>query len=146
MKIYLDNCSLQRPLDDKTQLRITVESEAILGLIGLCETGELELVGSETLLYEAYRNPNALRRLFAFRVMSKATEFVEVNDRVETRALNLVDSGIKPLDALHLACAEEAGAKYLCTFDDGFLKRANGLGNLHLQVVSPTELVSEIEK
>lgn len=146
MKIYLDNCSLQRPLDDKTQLRIRIESEAVLGLIGLCESGQLELVGSATLLYEAYRNPNALRRLFAFRVMAKATGFIEVNDRVESRALDLVKSGIKPLDALHLACAEEAGAEYLCTCDDGFLKRARVSEDLRLQVVSPTELVSEIEK
>ena len=146
MKIYLDNCSLQRPLDDKTQLRITIESEAVLDLIGLCESGQLELVGSETLLYEAYRNPNALRRLFAFRVMSKAADFVEVNDRVENRALNLVESGIKPLDALHPACAEEAGAEYLCTCDDGFKRRARESESLRLQVVSPTELVSEIGK
>jgi hypothetical protein len=30
MKIYLDMCSIQRPLDTKTQLRIAVEAEAIL--------------------------------------------------------------------------------------------------------------------
>ena len=37
MKIYLDTCSLQRPLDNKTQLRIKLESEAVLGLPALCE-------------------------------------------------------------------------------------------------------------
>ena len=36
MKIYLDTCSLQRPLDNKTQLRVMVESEAVLGLLALC--------------------------------------------------------------------------------------------------------------
>jgi len=30
MRPYLDNCCLQRPLDDKTQLRIAVEREIIL--------------------------------------------------------------------------------------------------------------------
>lgn len=33
MKIYLDNCSLQRPLDDKSQIRIRLEAEAILAVI-----------------------------------------------------------------------------------------------------------------
>ena len=117
-----------------------------MGVISLCESGQLELVGSETLLFEAFRNPNILRRLFAFRVLSKATISVEVNDRVEARSRNLVESGFKPLDALHLASAEEAGADYFCTCDDRFLRRAEALENLRVQVVSPTELISEIEK
>jgi hypothetical protein len=35
MKIYLDMCSVQRPLDTKTQPHIAVEAEAILGIIAL---------------------------------------------------------------------------------------------------------------
>ena len=35
----LFSCSLQRPLDNKTQLRVMVESEAILGLLALSEAG-----------------------------------------------------------------------------------------------------------
>jgi hypothetical protein len=35
MKIYLEMCGLQRPLDTKTQVRITVEAEAVLGLLAL---------------------------------------------------------------------------------------------------------------
>jgi hypothetical protein len=42
MKIYLDICSVQRPLDDKAQLRILVEAEAILGILALCESGQAE--------------------------------------------------------------------------------------------------------
>src|SRR3990172_2171841 len=40
-------CSLQRPLDTKTQLRISVEAEAILGVLALCESGETEFVPLE---------------------------------------------------------------------------------------------------
>jgi len=32
-KVYLDLCSLQRPLDTKTQIRIAMEAEAVLGII-----------------------------------------------------------------------------------------------------------------
>jgi hypothetical protein len=35
MLIYLDMCSIHRPLDDKAQLRIRVEGEAVLGIIAL---------------------------------------------------------------------------------------------------------------
>jgi hypothetical protein len=40
MKIHLDTCSIQRPLDNKTQVRIILEAEAILGIIGLCDASE----------------------------------------------------------------------------------------------------------
>jgi len=62
VKIYLDMCSLQRPLDTKTQLRISVEAEAILGVLALCESGETELIGSDVLLFEAERSPQPVRR------------------------------------------------------------------------------------
>ena len=30
MKIYFDSCSLQRPLDDKSQILIALEADAVL--------------------------------------------------------------------------------------------------------------------
>jgi len=33
MKLYLDTCCLQRPLDDQRQARIRLEAEAILALL-----------------------------------------------------------------------------------------------------------------
>ena len=35
-------CSLQRPLDTKTQIRVAVEAEAILNVIALWEAGQFE--------------------------------------------------------------------------------------------------------
>ena len=54
--------------------------------------------------------------------------------------------GIKPLDALHLASAEEAQAVYFCTCDDKFLNRAKAVNDLKTKAVSPVELIEEIEK
>jgi hypothetical protein len=51
MRIYLDTCSLQRPLDSKTHVRIILEAEAILGILALCESGKIELISSEVLLF-----------------------------------------------------------------------------------------------
>ena len=33
-------CSVQRPLDDKTQQRIALEAEAVLGILAICEAGQ----------------------------------------------------------------------------------------------------------
>ena len=145
MKIYLDTCSLQRPLDSKTQIRINLEAEAILGVIGLCENGEIELLSSDVLHYEISRNPNVMRREFGLEVLSKADTFVPLNESVEQRAKTFGQVGIKPLDALHLASAEEAEADYFCTCDDKFLRKAKAISDLKVKAVSPLELIEVLE-
>ncbi|MEW6381251.1 MAG: PIN domain-containing protein [bacterium] len=65
---------------------------------------------------------------------------------MENRARELSRSGIRPLDALHLASAEEAEADYFCTCDDKFLNRTKTIQGIKTRVVSPVELIEEIEK
>jgi hypothetical protein len=146
MKIYLDMCSLQRPLDDKVQLRILVEAEAVLGIIALCDSGEAQLIGSDALVFEAERNPHPIRKSFAHEMLAKARQFVSVNEQVEKRARTLNGLGIGSLDALHLASAIEADADYFCTCDDKLLKRAKVTDTQNTQVVSPLELIAELEQ
>ena len=40
MKVNLDACCLNRPFDDQTQIRIYLESEAVLTILYRCEIGE----------------------------------------------------------------------------------------------------------
>lgn len=77
--IYLDTCSIQRPLDSKTQLRITLEAEAILGILSFVETNKADLISSEILLFEINRNSNQIRKEYALEVISKAKDFVSMN-------------------------------------------------------------------
>ena len=146
MKVYLDTCSPQCPLDSRSQIRIILEAEAILGLLSLVESGQVDLVSSEALLFETERNPNTVRRQYALEVLSKADTFVVLNEQIEHSAEALAARGLQPLDALHLASAEEARAEYLCTCDDQFLQRARLLEKTSVRVVSPVELIEEIEK
>ena len=145
MKIYLDTCSIQRPLDNKTQVRIILEAEAILGIIGLCETGQLELVSSEALMFEVQRTPHPIRRDFGLETLSKASSFIILNEEIEARAREFGKIGLKTLDALHLASAEVANVDYLCTCDDKFLNKAKAVNDLSVKVVSPLELIEAIE-
>ncbi len=62
MRIYFDNCSLQRPLDDQSQPRIEWETEAIIRILSYCETGNLTLVSSEVLLAEINDTSDLERR------------------------------------------------------------------------------------
>jgi predicted nucleic acid-binding protein len=144
MLIYLDMCSIHRPLDDRTQLRILVESEAVLGIVALCASGQCALVSSDALEYEAGRNPHPDRLAYALDVLRHAQRFVRVSPEVERRARAYHEAGLKPLDALHLSCAVEAGADYFCTCDDRLLKRARAVHNGPPKVLSPLELIGEL--
>jgi len=137
-------CSIQRPLDTKSQPRIAVEAEAILGILTLCEAGQVELVTSDTLVFELERNPHPVRKEYALKVLAKATMFIPTNSQIEERARALQAEGLKPMDALHLASAVIATAEYFCTCDDRFLKRAKAVDTGHTKVVSPLELITEV--
>jgi len=145
MKVYLDSCSLQRPLDSKDQIRIVLESEAVLVIIALCEMAHLDLISSDVLLFENQQITNTWRREYALEVLRKASVFIELNDEMKSRGKELADAGIMPLDALHLSSAEKAEADYFCTCDDKLLKKAKALCEPGMRVVSPIELLEEVE-
>ena len=145
-KIYLDSCSIQRPLDSKSQLRVRLEAEAVLGILSLVETDQIDLVASEVLLFETNRNSNQVRQEYGQEVISKAKSFVHVSAKVERRSKQFHKFGLQPVDAVHLASAEEAKADYLCTCDDDLLKKTKKIQGLKTKVVSPLELVEEISK
>lgn len=146
LKIYFDTCSLQRPLDSKTQIRIILEAEAVLNLLGWCEAGSIVAVGSDILTFETERNPNLTRREYAIETLRKARQWVTLNESIENRAKALIARNFKPLDALHLASAEAAPADYFCTCDDKLLRRARSVKDLLIPVLSPLELIGELEK
>ena len=137
-------CSIQRPLDTKTQPRIAVEAEAILGVLTLCEAGQVELMTSDTLVFELERNPHPVRKEYALKVLTKATVLIHTDDQVEERARAFQAEGIKPVDVLHLASAVVAKADYFCTCGDRFLKRAKAADTDQTKVVSPLELIAEV--
>ena len=146
MKIYLDTCACQRPLDSKDNVRIVIEAEAVLGIFAMCEARLIDLISSEVLEFEARRTPNLARKKYAFEILAKAKIYIQVDDDVEKRAHELDKRSLKALDALHLALAEKAKADYFCTCDDKFLKKAKAFSDVKTQVVSPLELIEELEK
>ncbi|MEZ4664548.1 MAG: PIN domain-containing protein [Caldilineaceae bacterium] len=121
-----------------------MEAEAILSILELCQTGKLELISSEVLELEIEKNPLATRRDYAASALESAQVHIILNEELETRARDFLHRGIKPLDALHLASAEEAGANYFCTCDDRFLRRTKTFDDLKTMVVTPLELIEEL--
>jgi predicted nucleic acid-binding protein len=146
MRIYLDMCSIQRPMDDHAQERVRLEAEAVLGILVLCEAGEAELLDSDALRFEAERNPYPIRRSFVEEALARASQVVSITALIQQRARGYIQVGMKPLDALHLASAVEGGAAYFCTCDDKLLRRAKAADTGPTRPVSPLELIEEIER
>jgi hypothetical protein len=145
-KVYLDTCSLQRPLDTKSHPRIHLEAEAVLTFLGLCESGAILLISSGALSFEISRIPDEVRRVYALEVMARSSVHIETTESVVERARVFQQAGIRPLDALHLSSAVEAETDFFCTCDDKLLKRARLVGTGHTKAVSPLELVEEIDR
>ena len=146
MKIYLDLCAIQRPLDTPNQVRIVLEAEAVLGIITFCDSGQAELISSEALLYEGEQSPLPIRQEHTRSVLAKAKSSLNISKKETARAAILITFGLRPLDALHIAPAEAGNADYFCTCDDKLLRSAKRVKDLAVQVINPVELVQEIEK
>ena len=105
MRIYLDTCSLNRPMDDKSQLRVALEAEAVLGILLDCESGRIQLVSSDVLFAEISRNPNPQKKASLTSLLTLSTETIELSDAIETRALTLETRGFKAFDGCDLPSA-----------------------------------------
>lgn len=108
MRIYLDSCSLQRPLDDQTQPRIRVETEAVLVILAAAQSGDIIMVNSGVLEYEMRRIPDNQRRSEMAAVLALAKERLVVTDEAESLAKSLENRAIRPMGAVHLALASTA--------------------------------------
>ncbi len=139
-------CSIQRPLDTPSHVRITLEADAVLGILAFCDTGQAELVSSEALVYEIGKNPLPVRREHGNAVLAKAKQIIVVTKDIKKRAEYFVEHGIKNLDALHLALAETEKVDYFCTCDDKFLRNSKRVPDLQVKVLSPLDLIQEIEQ
>jgi predicted nucleic acid-binding protein len=126
VRLYLDTSVLNRPFDDQKQPRIWLETLAFSLVLSLIEAGEAELISSPIHALENSRSPLSVRRLWVDRCLRLATHSVTLTDTIRSRAHELADHGQKPLDALHLACAESAGADCFLTCDDRLIKRYVG--------------------
>lgn len=132
MKIYLDTSALNRIFDDRSQMRIALEAKAMESILLLVETSTMRLVSSEALAYEVSRNPYSERRTIAQRILQQAEDYQMLTPAIRTRAQQLeTTNGVKSLDALHVACAEQLQVDAFLTCDDRLIRRYSGTINLY---------------
>jgi hypothetical protein len=142
LRIYLDNCTFNRPFDDQHQLKIKLETEAKLFIQKGIINGNYELVWSYILEYENKQNRFEDKRnaIYDWRNIAKThcIENVEILKYAET----LKTMNIRTKDALHIACSVYANSDYFITTDRQLFKLT-----LHeIKIVNPLSFINELEE
>lgn len=122
--IYLDVCCLNRPFDDSSQDRIRLEAEAVLTIYRKCRLGEWELTTSEMIEAELRQTPDHKKTELIMAALTIAKRKVVIDSELKQRASELVQLGIKPIDAIHVASAEAAEVEVFLTTDDRLVRTA----------------------
>ena len=141
MRLYLDNCCFNRPFDDQSQLTIRLETEAKLHIQSAIRAGQYALGWSYILDYENAANPLEERRAEIQRWEGLADSYATETPAILAAMKELVTVGVKPLDALHIACAQALDCQFFLTVDKGVLKKAETISQI--QILNPITFVIE---
>lgn len=124
MKIYLDNCCLNRPFDDLRDDVVRMEAEAVISIIDKCENGEWEFCASDVLFDEIDNNPNLVRKQKVLILYQSAKWHIDLTAKIIVRAKEFEHFNIKAYDALHLASAEAGNVDVFLTTDRKLINTA----------------------
>jgi len=147
MRIYFNTSALNRPFDDLASTRVRLEAEAVVALLEAVEDGLVEWVGSDYLDFEISQDPDPERVRRVGSLAELARRRVVVSGAVTERAKSLERTGLRGLDALHVASAEAGEADLLVTTDDRMLRRSRRAGlALAVRIVTPVEAVELVSR
>lgn len=122
--VYLDVCALNRPFDDQSQMRIRLETDAILLVLSLVRDGRIRLLTSRVHQVEIAANPDTTRRQHVLQLLQEFGVKIQTDSHssVRQRAEELADLGMGVVDAAHVAYAEAARCD-LVSVDDRLLRQ-----------------------
>ena len=140
-RLYLDNCSFNRPYDDQSLLKNHLEAEAKTYIQKEVFNGNYELAWSYILDYEISFNPFSDRKSQIIKWKNIAIVDIDESEKILVMANEFMKKNIKPKDSLHLACAVEAGCGYFITTDDKLLNK-----NIEkIVVINPIDFIKIVE-
>lgn len=140
MRIYLDNCCYNRPYDDQSQMRVSLEAQAKMHVQEEIKEGKYELASSYMLTYENSKNQIESKKTAIQTFMEdNAVAFIDSSREQEAKAIaqGIQATGVKAADSMHTACAILSKCDYLLTTDDRLLKYVDP----RIKIVDPTEFV-----
>lgn len=122
-KIYLDVCSLSRPFDDQSYLRIRLETEAVNLILSKVKEGKYTMLVSPVHIKEIEAIPTGFERIELLELLKKFGETIHLNtQKARQAAEDFIKKGFGPADAAHIAFADQAEAFFI-SCDDKLIKK-----------------------
>ena len=142
MLLYLDNCCFNRPFDDQSQLRISLETQAKLYVQQEILAGKYDLLWSYILEHENTKNPfdERFNSVYGWKEIAVKSIMEESEDILKLGEL-LFDRGVKLYDALHVACAYFGGCDCFLTTDKKLLNKPID----EIRIYNPIDFIREME-
>ena len=143
MRIYLDNCCYNRPYDDQSQIRISLETQAKLFIQKQVESGRIELVSSYVLTAENSMNRILSKQENIRNFISRNSKYyvsISHKNEIENIAAEIMLNGVKFIDACHVACAVFAECGYFLSTDYRLLKYKTD----KIKLLNPVDFLLEL--
>jgi len=145
IRVYLDNCCFNRPYDDQSYEKTRLEAEAKLYIQERIRGGKIELIWSFILDFENTVNPYEEQKETIKEWKKVAVENAKPVETIRNCAKEMGSTyGIKPKDAIHLACAIHTKCKYFLTTDRLLLKKALPLKEI--MAINPIDFIMLLEE
>lgn len=144
IRVYLDNCCFNRPFDNQDDIKIKIESISKLFIQKLIKEKKIELAWSYLLETENDKNPFPERHLSISEWKNIACIGIEESEEILNKSESYFKIGVKPMDAIHLACAVFTSCKYFLTTDNGIIKKAKSINDI--KILNPIEFVKDLEE
>lgn len=142
--IYMDNCCLNRILDDRRIISNYLEHNSVMIILGLIEKGLISLCGSEMLRKEIEDTPDLVKREKLRLMYSLCSTEIKITKAIAERAVNIRDlSNIRVKDSIHVACSETAQVDAFLTVDKKLMNNANRIP-VKVNVMNPTQWLKEV--
>jgi predicted nucleic acid-binding protein len=134
--VYLDVCALLRPYDDQSQMRVSMETDAVNMILVAAKERKVILRTSPVHAVELQESVGDEENIATLELLGDIATPIIPSKATRARAEFWADQGIGLGDAAHLAFAESAGADFI-TCDDRLIKRVLKSGKAAVWVGNP---------
>jgi len=138
--VYFDNCSNSRLFDADPSPKVKAQADAIRHIIDNRKKDGYVIIGSFAGEAEISKIPDDEKRRMAELCYRESIDYnINLSEQIRVRADNLELMGLGKMDAAHLAAAEAAGADFLITTDEKFIKRCAKNNLTAVKVIDPLD-------
>ena len=143
IRVYLDVCCYSRPFDPPSSPTIIFETSAKIFIQTLIINGEIDLANSFVVYEELSAIANEENRSLMIAFLENAKTYIAKDkfNEILNVAQSVMNTGVKYMDAAHVACAIEAECDYLITTDRRLLKFVSD----KINVINPIDFIRFLE-